>query len=144
MNILKKSIITLAAILGVSAMAVAPVHAALELDTGGLCSQMDDVQKAAAGCNEKGKTVVDPVINIITAVIGVVGILAVLVIVVAGQRLVSSNGDPGKVKQAKDMILYAVVAVIVAVMAFAITTFVSGAITSDQNTKNPVSSPSGP
>jgi hypothetical protein len=99
-------------------------------------SNLDDQQKAAAGCTtSSGAENMLPtrLMNILTVAMSIVGLLSVLVIVVAGQRYIVGGGDPGKVKQAKDMILYALIALIVSGLAFAIVTFVSGAITSDAN-----------
>ena len=92
-------------------------------------SSADDEQKAAAGCNTSaGENVGSHIVNIINAAISVVGIVGVLVIVMAGQRLITSSGDPGKIKQAKDMILWAVVGIVIAVLAWAIITFVLNAL----------------
>ena len=91
--------------------------------------------KDAAGCNtDSSNTLNSHLLNIINVAISIVGIIAVVVIVMGGQRYVTSAGDPGKTKSAKDMILYAVVALVVAGLAFAIVNFVSNAIKSDTNT----------
>ncbi|MBP5511973.1 hypothetical protein J6X90_01125 [Candidatus Saccharibacteria bacterium] len=85
--------------------------------------------KQAAGCSmTTSDTLPSHVENIINVAISVVGILAVIVIVVGGQRMVTSSGDPVKVKQAKDMILYAGIALVIATLAYAIITFVGQAI----------------
>ena len=65
---------------------------------------------------------------IINTAIAVIGIVAVFVIVFAGQRFMTAQGDPAQVKKAKDMVLYAVIALIVATIAGAAVLFVSGAI----------------
>lgn len=62
--------------------------------------------------------------NILTAVYMVAGIVAVIVIIVGGIRYTTSNGDAAGVKSAKNTILYAVVGLIVIIMASAITQFV--------------------
>ena len=91
--------------------------------------------KAAAGCaTSSDDSLAGHLLNIVNFAIAAVGIIATLVIVMGGQRYIVSNGDPGKVKQAKDMILYAAVAIVVAVLAFAIVNFVSSAVTSNANT----------
>lgn len=54
------------------------------------------------------------------------GIVAVIVIIIGGIRYASSNGDASGVKSAKDTILYAVVGLIVIIMAAAITGFIIG------------------
>ena len=54
------------------------------------------------------------------------GIVAVVVILISAFFYVTSQGDPGKTKRAKDGILYAVVGLVVIMMAFVITNFVIG------------------
>ena len=66
----------------------------------------------------------DSVIGIINAVIGVLGIVAVVVIVIGGVTYMTSSGDAGKVKKAKDTILYGVIGLVVVALAFAIVNFV--------------------
>ena len=61
---------------------------------------------------------------IITAVIGVIGIVAVIMIILGGVSYTTSQGDPQRTKKAKDTILYGVIGVVVALLAFAIVTFV--------------------
>ncbi|MBR1802126.1 hypothetical protein IJ768_02800 [Candidatus Saccharibacteria bacterium] len=100
-------------------------------------SDLDEAQKQAAGCTMSGdkKDQLPFRINsIIELAAAAVGIISVLVIVIGGVRYVISAGDPGKVKQAKDMILYAIVALVVAGLAWAIVSFVSSNINSDANT----------
>lgn len=85
--------------------------------------------RAAAGCDTSSDAnILNNVKNIINVAIAAVGIIAVLVIVVSGQRLVVANGNADKIKQAKNMLLYAVIAVIVALLAFAVVNFVAAAI----------------
>lgn len=64
------------------------------------------------------------VLNIINAVIGVLGIVAVVVIIVGGIQYMTSTGDAGKVKKAKDTILYGVIGLVICILAFAIVNFV--------------------
>ena len=49
-------------------------------------------------------------------------------IVIGGINYALSQGDPGKVKKAKDTILYGVIGLVVALLAFAIVTFVLQAL----------------
>ncbi len=96
-------------------------------------SDLDEVQKEAAGCNTGKNTVIKNVLAGINTVIAAIGILAVLMIVVAGQRFVSAAGDSQKVEQAKNMIIYSVVAVVVSALAFSVVSFVSSQIKNDAN-----------
>ena len=62
--------------------------------------------------------------TVLNTVYSIVGILAVIFIVVAGIRYTTSGGDPAKTKAAQQTLTYAIVGLIVAALAFAITHFV--------------------
>ena len=64
--------------------------------------------------------------NVINVLLYIIGILAVIAIIIGGIRYVTSNGDSSNTKAAKDTILYAVVGLIVAILAFSIVNFVVG------------------
>ncbi|MBQ3474254.1 hypothetical protein IJH24_02400 [Candidatus Saccharibacteria bacterium] len=64
--------------------------------------------------------------GILNAVIAVLGIVCVVVIIIGGINYMTSTGDAGKVKKAKDTILYGLIGLIVCVLAFAIVNFVIG------------------
>ncbi len=59
-----------------------------------------------------------------------IGAISVIMIIIGGIRYTTSNGDPGAVKGAKDTILYSIIGIIVAILGFAIVSFVVGAFTS--------------
>lgn len=64
--------------------------------------------------------------NILTVVYTWAGIVCVLIIVIAGLFYVISTGSATTTKRAREAILYAVVGLIVIMMAFVITQFVLG------------------
>lgn len=64
------------------------------------------------------------IINIINAVIGVLGLVCVVIIIIGGVNYMTSSGDAGKVKKAKDTILYGIIGLVICVLAFAIVNFV--------------------
>ncbi len=66
--------------------------------------------------------------NIVNVIIGVLGIIAVVVIIYGGVQYMTSAGDAGKVKKAKDTILYGVIGLSISVLAFAIVNFIIGNI----------------
>lgn len=66
----------------------------------------------------------DAITNIVNGIIAVLGVVAVVVIVIGGVLYMTSAGDPGKVKRAKDTILYAAIGLIICVLSFAIVNFV--------------------
>jgi len=57
-----------------------------------------------------------------------IGIIAVVVVVIGGILYMTSAGNPEKIKTAKNAIMYAVIGLVVTLMAFAITTLVIDAI----------------
>lgn len=57
-------------------------------------------------------------------VFGTMGAVAVLIITIAGFQYVTSNGDPQRVSKSKDAIIYAVIGLAVAILAFSIVSFV--------------------
>jgi len=91
------------------------------------CGQLSGDAAEAAGCNTSQAA---PVVatNIFQIVLSLLGIIAVLMIVVAGQRYITSNGEPEKIKQARNMIIYSLVGLIIAALAFAVVTFVQKSI----------------
>lgn len=62
--------------------------------------------------------------TIINVVIGVVGFIAVAMIVMGGISYTTSQGDASKTKKAMNTILYGVVGLVVALLAFAVVNFV--------------------
>jgi len=62
--------------------------------------------------------------TIINVILAVVGVIAVIMIIIGGIQYTTSAGDPGKVKKAKDTILYGIVGLVIALAAFAIVNFV--------------------
>lgn len=68
-----------------------------------------------------------------------IGIIAVVVVVIGGILYMTSAGNPEKIKTAKNAIMYAVIGLVVTLMAFAITTLVIDAI----DGKSPSSSGGG-
>lgn len=71
-----------------------------------------------------GDNLRNAVVGIINGVIAVLGLVAVIVIIIGGINYMTSSGDAGKVKKAKDTILYGVIGLVICVLAFAIVNFV--------------------
>ena len=66
--------------------------------------------------------------TIINVVIGVIGFVAVAFIIFGGVQYTTSAGDPGKVKKAKDTILYGIIGLVVSMLAYAIVNFVLSSV----------------
>jgi hypothetical protein len=66
----------------------------------------------------------DQMQSIINAVLAVMGAVAVLIIVLAGFRMINSQGDPGAVATARNAIIYSLIGLAVIMFVFAIVNFV--------------------
>ncbi len=71
--------------------------------------------------------------TIINVIIGIVGFVAVVMMIMGGISFITSQGDSAKVAKARNTILYGVVGLIVAILAFAIVNFVLSSVFSAGN-----------
>ncbi len=62
--------------------------------------------------------------GILNTVLGVMGAVGVLIVVVAGLRLIFSQGDPSVVTATRNTIIYTLVGLVVIMFVFAIVNFV--------------------
>lgn len=62
--------------------------------------------------------------RVINLLLTIVGIIAVIMIIVGGIRYTTSAGDSGQVNSARDTIIYSIVGLVIAIMAFAIVNWV--------------------
>jgi len=117
-----------ASILIIFGLALAPMMASAQVDPFGNCGQ--GIANSSTICNAvKGGTgglfgpnsVWNRILNTLTFVIGAV---AVLMVIIGAVRYALSAGDQSSVTGAKNTIIYALVALIIAVMANAIVNFV--------------------
>jgi hypothetical protein len=150
---MKKKIIAGAfvAIASVFALAAAPVQSVSATSVGDDCTNLsDEDKKAGLVCCPKGTKKANKVAEtyakcnldddsqkndlmgtisvIINVIIGIIGLVAVVVIILGGFQYMTSSGDSTKVKKAKDTILYGIVGLVIALLAYAIVNFVLGAI----------------
>ena len=65
--------------------------------------------------------------------IGIAGVVAIIFVVYGGILYITSTGDPGKIKKAKDAILYALIGLAIVALAQVITAFVSSKIREANN-----------
>ena len=88
----------------------------------GDCAQAGTFVSNPDACNVKDAN--NLVTVIITTIIFAVGMIAVVMIILGGISYATSQGDPSKVKKAKDTILYGIIGLVVALLAYAIVNFV--------------------
>ena len=62
--------------------------------------------------------------TIINVVISVLGIVTVVMIIIGGVQYITSSGDTAKLTKAKNTIMYGVIGLVIALLAFAIVNFV--------------------
>lgn len=96
-----------------------------------LCSGAADLQFGEnTNCSQVGDEAEDNVNDLVTDIINVfsvvVGIVAVIMIIIGGFRYIVSGGDSGKVGDAKNTILYALIGLVIVALAQFIVRFVLG------------------
>lgn len=79
---------------------------------------------------KRGPTLQEQIQNVTNVLLFIIGAVAVIVIIFAGIKFTTADGDASKIKSARDTILYAVVGVIIAIIAYAIVYWVVGSFTS--------------
>lgn len=85
--------------------------------------------KEAAECglgSDKDESLMPTILTVINLLIGITGVIAVVVIVIGGLQYTTSTGDAAKVTKAKNTIMYGIIGLVVAMLAFAIVNFVLG------------------
>ena len=114
LSILVVGVVTLAGFSSVSA---------LTLQDGARAAQCDGCPENLFGDAGVFKQVTNTILYI-------VGIVAVIMLIIGGIKYVISGGDSKKVTDAKNTVLYAIIGLIIAFLAFAIVNFVISALPS--------------
>lgn len=66
--------------------------------------------------------------NVINVLLFIIGVISVIMIIVGGVRYAVSGGSAEQVKGAKNTIMYAIIGVVIAILAYAIVNFVLGSL----------------
>ena len=121
---MKKSIISIAimtcAVFGASILSTASL-------SGSVSAQVSKGIDTATTSEMKGKSIdgdkglIKTVVNVL---LWAVGVLSVIMIIFSGFRYITSSGDASKTKSAQSTLIYSVVGLIVAIMAWAIVNMV--------------------
>ena len=82
--------------------------------------------EAARGTGQPGDLFMEGGIfeNLVNVLLFIIGAVAVIMIIIGGLRYVLSGGNAANVTAAKNTILYAIVGIVVAILAYAIVDFV--------------------
>lgn len=78
--------------------------------------------------NNNNNNLMSTLNTIINVVIGIIGFVAVAMMIMGGISFITSQGDTAKVTKARNTILYGVVGLVVAILAFAIVNFVLSSV----------------
>lgn len=114
---LKLVLAALAVIAGAGVFVAVPAQAG--------CSGTNCISQGVNNVSSGNPTKIEPLIkNIINMLLFIIGVVAVIMIIIGGFRYVVSGGDQSSITGAKNTILYAVIGLIVAALAFAIVNFV--------------------
>lgn len=105
--------------LAASNLTAATTYAAMNLQSGANSARGADQPIDLFGATGTFSTITNVLLFII-------GAIAVIMIVIGGLRYVLSGGDSSQVTAAKNTILYAIVGIIVAILAYAAVNFVIG------------------
>lgn len=123
---IKVLLISFVMALGMSAPALIPVaaHAASATDnniTGGLCTGANsaagyggDECEAGGDGNSDLKALAGKVVNLISLIVGIV---AIIMIIYGGFRYITSGGDSGRVGNAKNTLIYAIIGLIIVALS---------------------------
>lgn len=138
-SFIKKSLqsLLIVPVLALGASAAVPAlvttdHASAAFDKG-----LNDGAKSAQGKDQQGDAsslfgeggsggIFRTITNVLLFIIGAI---AVIMLIIGGIRYVTSGGDSAAVTSAKNTILYAVVGIIVAILAYAVVNFVISSFT---------------
>lgn len=85
--------------------------------------------KDGAGCPNADEPQVElpnVVQNIVNVVIGITGTIALIMMIIGGINYMTAQGDAGKLKKAKDTIIYSAIGLGICILAAAIVNFVIG------------------
>ena len=87
-----------------------------------------EIQNGANSAGASGeKSLGERIQTVVNIMLFILGAIAVIMIVIGGIKYTTSNGDSSAITSAKNTILYSVVGLVVAILAYAIVKFVLGA-----------------
>lgn len=117
-------------IIALAGMMSISILAATSVLTAGVSAQVSSGINAATTNEMRGRSVNNTIGSIVNVLLWVVGILSVTMIVWSGFKYITSAGDTSKLASAKSTLIYAIVGLIIAIMAYAIVNFVLTDVTS--------------
>jgi drug/metabolite transporter (DMT)-like permease len=121
MKKIRTIVLSFALLAGVVAAPLAPATAFAQTDP---AKSIGDGVKEIGGGEADSKGLTDMIKTIVNVLLFILGAVAVVMIIFGGIKYTTSNGNSSQVSSAKDTILYSVVGLVVAILAYAIVNFV--------------------
>lgn len=133
-KIIKKAItgLLMIPVLALSVVALSPIVSPV----GAQANPIKDGVGAAKGAGTADKLLGEGSVftNVINILLIAIGLISVVMIIIGGIRYAVSGGESGAVTSAKNTILYAVVGLVVAFLAYALVNWVLSGISGDTTT----------
>ncbi|MFZ3009986.1 MAG: TrbC/VirB2 family protein [Candidatus Microsaccharimonas sp.] len=120
MQRIKQTLMAFALVFGLGLVLVPATNVGAVDALGDACTANPD----SVLCKNKGDQAGDVVKTVVNVLLYVIGVISVLMIIIGGIMYATSAGEAGRIKTAKDTILYAIVGLAVAFFAFAIVNWV--------------------
>ena len=137
---MKKIRMLIALMMMTGAMIVSPLaqtsYAAVDIDKAREVTETEACKQQGGkqGC-ESGGAITQVFRTVANILLFLVGAVAVIMLIIGGFRYVASNGDAAATKGAKDTIMYAIIGIIVAFLAYAAVNFVVTQLTIGTTTR---------
>ena len=100
----------------------------LDVCTGCANGEFDAETCIAAGCSDQDTTAPGVAINLINVVLGVMGVVAIFVVAIGGVMYATSGGSVDRISTGKHLVMYGIIGLVVALLAFALVNFVISAV----------------
>lgn len=107
-------------------LALSPVGGVAALDTSNPLGEVCQGDASAACAKSSTGDAGGIVKRIISILLFIIGALAVIMLIYGGIQYATSSGDSGRVSKAKNTIMYSIVGLVLAVVAFALVDWVVG------------------
>lgn len=126
---MKKISKKIAALMVVPAAAVGSGLAAVSVGAQASSEINKGINAVGGGSNTASVDIQGTVLAVVNWLLFAVGVIAVVMLIWGGIKYAASSGDSNKVTSAKNTIMYAIIGLAVAVLAFAIVNFVVNNLT---------------
>lgn len=123
-QISKAKVLAAVMCLAMAFTAVSPVSLPVYADAKDEVKKGADMTNSGGGGGGSNQNLPDIITTIINVMLFIAGALAVIMIIYGGIRYITAHGDEKQVKVAKDTIVYSVAGLIIAILAYALVTFI--------------------